>query len=192
MVSGGMDHNLVIWRLDTEEIKRALLASQSSTSTSCFNTIRVYENEFSTRDIHNSYIDSVIWFSPNSFISKSYNGEVFWSKAGALNEATLNLSARRISKLFAFKSEDCVKDRIWFLRMELDRQGKHLALGTFSGKILVWNLELESDMAETAQNSIVSTSKCTRPVRMVSFSNNGSILVACSEDGKILRYDKVQ
>lgn len=183
-VSGGMDHNLVLWKLETEEIKDVMNRSVTHKDGAVFKPIRLYEPNFSTRQIHNNYVDSVCWFGTTSFISRSLNGEiVIWKLE--VGESGFNLKSTKVSMIHKLKEEDPENDRIWFVRAQLDHSGSFLAIGDLQGKIHLWDLR-----AGEIKKSTVSHPKSTKTIRMISFSLDGSIMVACSDDGKILRFDK--
>lgn len=190
IISTGMDHNLLVWKLASEEIKAVIDKSSRHLPRNPFPTIRVYEHEFLTRSVHDNYVDSVIWFSPNSFLSKSANGDIVWWKTGEPSEVQLNLKTDVITKIHDFKEESPEDERIWFVRMQLDSQRKMLGLGNVYGKILLWNLT--TDLNDGIETLVVSHPKSTKPIPMISFSNDGSILLACSLDGKIIRFDKTE
>jgi WD40 repeat protein len=183
-----MDHNLVIWKLDTQEISDRIDESANYTDGDVFPTIRIYENSFMTHDIHQHYVDSVCWFGSFSFLSRSHMGDLVWWKLGALGESEPNFQASSATKIYTLKEKDEDAHRIWFLRTQMDQQGKFLALGDIQGKINLWDFEAES--VEDMKKWVVSSPKSTKTIRMVTFSANGSILLAASDDGKIFRFDK--
>jgi polycomb protein EED len=91
-----------------------------------------------------------------------------------------------VSKLFTF---DIIECEIWFMRMELDISMKYLAVGSQKGKVFVFNLD--TDIPVNKRYTLFHA-KCTSPVRQMSFSKDGNILVAGCDDGSIWRWDKIQ
>lgn len=72
LVSGGMDHKLAIWNLESNEMVSAIEASRTFDKTQCkkdFKTIYEPFPIFTTREIHTNYIDCVRWFG-NFVLSK--------------------------------------------------------------------------------------------------------------------------
>lgn len=190
IISTGMDHNLLVWKVTSNEIKDIIDKSFHHLPCNPFPTIRVYLHEFVTRLVHDNYVDSVIWFTSNSFLSKSANGDIVWWKIGEPSEVQFNFKTDVITKLHNFKKESPAGERTWFVRMQLDCQRKFLGLGNVYGKIQLWNLK--ADSYDAIGTFVVSHPKSTKPISMISFSNDGSILLACSVDGKVIRFDKTQ
>lgn len=189
IVSGGMDHNLKIWKIQTEELQEAIEASATYYSdinvrrVRSFPTLHIHFADFTTRSIHRNYVDSVKWFG-DTFLSKSCENNVIWWKPGNLRGPGLNLSSTNSTPIHTLAVEDC---ELWFVRMDLDVTQRYLAVGNSIGKIFVFDLDSESPHIKP---SIMSHYKSMKPIRQVSFSRDGGILVAACDDGKIWRWDK--
>lgn len=184
-VSGGMDHAIAIWKIDTCEIQKAITDSFISKN---FMPVRVYGESFSTFKVHDSFVDSIIWFGENSFISRSQNGDIAWWKTGGAEESELIPRDNQATKLYEFKKNDSEENRVWFLRMELDPPARYLCIGDILGKISFY--DLDSENLERMKVQVVSHGKSTTLPRMISFSPDSKIMVTCSEDGKVIRWDK--
>jgi len=184
IVSGGMDHNLKIWKIDTEEIQSAIDNSVTYINrVRRFPTLPIHFADFTTRSIHRNYVDSVKFFG-STFLSKSCEGSIVWWKPGNLNDKGLNLSGTNSTQIHSFDVDDC---ELWFVRMDLDMSKRFLAVGNSIGKIFVFDLESET---VNVKPMTMTHFKCTKPIRQISFSRNGDILIASTDDGKIWRWDK--
>lgn len=184
-VSGGMDHNLKVWKFDTEEMDAAIESSETYWDVKrvrSFPTLHIHFADFTTRSVHRNYVDSVRCFG-NTFLSKSCENCIIWWKVGNLNEP-FNLTATNATPIHSFDVDDC---ELWFVRMDLDMRQRYLAVGNSTGKIFMFDLDSE---APTEKPSVLSHYKCTKPIRQVSFSRDGDILVCVCDDGKIHRWDR--
>lgn len=173
LISGGIDHNIMVWNLAAEDIVSAIEASEKAQPQRKFPTLRLHFPEFTTREIHGNYVDSVKWFG-DTFLTKSCENNITWWK---------NANTKSAVKLFQFEFTDC---DIWFMRMELDMLQRRVAVGTQTGKIVMFNLETDVPLN---QKSILSHSKCTSPVRQMSFSRDSSIMVSGCDNGTVWRWD---
>lgn len=189
-VSGGMDKNICIWKLD-EDIKNRMKESHDHQEGKGkkFPTKRICDSDFVTMKIHNNYIDSICWMSKNSFLSRSSDGDVVHWKVGTADETDLNLKATQICNLHTMREiTPASEQNVWFLRMQLDNDRRYLALGTVRGQIQFW--DLQADSASAIIQSRISRTMTTTLIGMVSFSPDDLILVAGTSDGKIVRFDK--
>lgn len=181
-MAGGMDHRISFWNLKSSEVTKAINASESPE----FSAIRVYEDEFTVQGLHSNFIDSVIWFDNNSFLSRSSNGDIIWWKTGSISDDELNMKSKKFTKLLKVKDDDTEKQ--WFIRMQVDNCSKYLVIGHSSKVILLW--DLESASVNGLKASKILYPKSSSCINMMSFSIDDSILIASSENGRILRFDK--
>lgn len=180
-----MDHNLKIWKLDTEEMQAAIENSETFFNVKrvrSFPTLHVHFADFTTRSVHRNYVDSVKCFG-ETFLSKSCENCITWWKVGNLDEK-FNLTSNNATTIHSFDVDDC---ELWFVRMELDLSQRFLCVGNSTGKIFMFDLNSEMP---TEKPSILSHYKCTKPIRQISFSRDGDILVCVCDDGKIFRWDR--
>lgn len=186
IVSGGMDHNIKVWKIDTEEIQDAIANSSTFYDTKklrTFPTRHIHFADYTTRSVHRNYVDSVKWFG-ETFLSKSCENNIIWFKPGNLEDKQLNLNTNSVSVIHTFDVDD---SELWFVRMDVDASERFIAVGNSIGKIFLFDLDSDTP---NIKPSIMSNQKSTKPIRQVSFSRDGSILVASCDDGKIFRWDK--
>lgn len=64
-ISGGIDHNIMVWSLDSEEINEKIVRSEDveSFGRGPFAARRLHFPEFSTRDVHGNYVDRLVYQS---------------------------------------------------------------------------------------------------------------------------------
>lgn len=168
----------MVWSLDSPDLLEAITKNEEVVAfgRTAFASIRLHFPDFSTRDVHGNYVDSVKWFG-DSFLTKSCENNIIWWKATNSSKGFI------VSKLFTF---DLIECNLWFMRMELDLSMKWLAVGSEKGKIFVIDLETETPVN---RRSALIHFKCTSPVRQTSFSRDGKVLVASCDDGSIWRWD---
>lgn len=183
IISAGMDRYATIWNINTSEVNKAVDRSMlcNDHDEQPFRTIRIYYSEYCSRKVHSNYIDSIIWFGPNTFLSKSVTNEIVWwaPKPGKKNEEKQNCII-----LHTFKTFNC---DLWFVRMALDYKRKYLALGNSTGDILLW--DMDADSVKHVKRYKLSNPKLENIIRMISFSRCGRIMIACNDEGQLIRYD---
>lgn len=181
-ISGGIDHNVMVWSLNCEEINEKIAKSEELEAFgrgSAFAAIRLHFPEFSTRDVHGNYVDSVKFFG-DSFLTKSCENNIIWWK---VKEAG-NGNGLVVSKLFTF---DIIESDIWYMKMDLDLSMNYLAVGSQTGKVFVF--DLNTDVPVNRRSALIHL-KCNSAVRQITFSRDSQILIAACDDGSIWRWDK--
>lgn len=88
--------------------------------------------------------------------------------------------------------EDCAQ--VWWLRFAMDYWCTTLAVGTNAGKVLVFDPHAQQPTPKARLRPRRSLPKGERAplVRQTAVSYDGSIIVACHEDGSLTRYDRCQ
>jgi WD40 repeat protein len=119
-------------------------------------------------------------FDSSTFITRSSKNEIIMWKLKEDKEKKLT-----IHELVTLNEKD-QDDGTWFIRMQLDMQGRFLAVGDVDGRIRLWDLKV--DKVDDIKMSVIMTVN-KKLVRMISFSRDGSTMIAGSEDGKVFRYD---
>lgn len=191
LISCGMDHSFKVWRLDHPSVKEAIQRSYehdpNDKKQKPFITYCHHLADFTTRDIHNNYVDCVRWWGKLVLSKSCDNNIVCWKpgKSSTFDDYFVKSSeGSNTTVLNRFEFNLC---EIWYMRFALDFHGKLLAVGNQVGKIMVWDLEKED--ARDSKCITLSHPKCTSPVRQVSFSKDGRILVGVCDDGTIWRWD---
>lgn len=176
----GMDCNITIWKLDTDEITDLISFSSSNVfeeGQTKFPTKRMYDPEFLEASFHTKYIDGLKFFTENVVVSKCCDGKIiFWE-----------FTRQKAKKLLELTVDNCTS---WYMRFNLDRNSNSLVVGDLPGQILLYDLNVKN--FEDIKKSVISSRKSTKAIRNSSLSNDGSILIAVSEIGQVLRFKKVQ
>ncbi|KAL3881639.1 hypothetical protein ACJMK2_028052 [Sinanodonta woodiana] len=188
IISCGMDHSLKVWRTDTPELLGAMRESYTYNSKNLvrqFPTLCQNFPQFSTRDIHRNYVDCVRWLG-QFILSKSCENCIICWKSGSIDDKEVwKPNESKVSVIHCFDYKDC---DIWYMRFSLDFHQKMMALGNQVGRIYLWDLDVD-DPAQS-KCTILSHSKCFTAIRQTCFSDDGSILLAVSDDGSIWRWDR--
>lgn len=124
-------------------------------------------------------------------ISTFSNGDVVLWKPGTLQDESVNLNSKNITKIFFLKPDQfsryCIeKEHIWFMRM--DPAKNYLELVNDDGTTEMWDFKNKS--IEIVQNCFKSHQKCNKTIRMTSFSPDGSILVCGCKNGTIFKFNR--
>ncbi|GAB4817599.1 hypothetical protein N2152v2_004645 [Parachlorella kessleri] len=184
LASAGMDDYIMIWSLREH---RALLEQSSSWQPSgkSFPTQHVTTPLFSTERVHWNYVDCVRWLG-GMILSKSVDNRIIaWRPIYSGNQLAKEEDVEFIQELALEDARD-----VWWLRFSLDLAGRVLAVGTSTGKVLLFDPHLQ-------QPKPVARLKRTgrKPetlVRQTAVSADGSIVIAAHEDGSITRYDRLE
>ncbi|XP_065056988.1 polycomb protein eed-B-like [Rhopilema esculentum] len=190
LVSCGMDHSLKIWPLETEKYKMRIDDSFKHDPTAdsrSFLPLNVHYPAFSTRDVHRNYVDCVRWYG-DLILSKSCDNKVIlWKPKMPMDKLLQKQGASEtgVSVLHKFEFNQC---DIWFIKFAMDFNLKLLAVGNQTGKIFLWDL----DVNQPANAKCVSLTypKCTTTIRQICFNKDASVLIATCDDGTVWRWDK--
>ncbi|XP_003746653.1 polycomb protein eed [Galendromus occidentalis] len=188
IVSCGMDHSLKIWRLDHSVIQKGIHDSylyQPQKHTRAFPTVNQNFPDFTTRDIHQNYVDCVRWLG-NLILSKSTEHVIVCWKPGYIEQRAIKTTDSTVTILHQFHYKD---SRFWFLRFGLDREQRQLSVGNETGKTYVWEIDVEDPA--TSKCSTLSHPKCTTIVRQTSFNNRGDMIICVCDDATLWRWDRM-
>ena len=189
IISAGIDHSLKMWNLTKENISTAIQNSNtiSNSTIKSFKTELINFPDFATRDVHYSYIDCVRWYN-NCVLSKSIENKIILWKPGHLEDEINSIT--RSNKNFIIIHKFQIKNAdVWFVRFCLDFTQKFLALGNQTGKIYVWDMNVNGGNHDFSKTVLTHpTSKCT--IRALSLSRYGRVLVAVNDDGQIFVWKK--
>lgn len=170
MISGGIDHNILIWDLNVN-----VLVKEKSTK-------RIHFPFFSTRDIHGNYVDCVKFFG-DGFLSKSCESKIIYWRI------VEDLRGKMIAeKLFTFEVDEC---DIWYVKMTVDPKMNFLAVGNQKGKINIFNISNDLSPQHNRKNCLVHF-RSTSTVRDICFSSDSDTLIAVCDNGTIWRWNRKQ
>ncbi|PFX34540.1 Polycomb protein eed-A [Stylophora pistillata] len=182
MVSCGMDHSLKIWSLQTDAVKKAIAESHlydQSKTEKAFHTVKLHYPDFTTRDIHRNYVDSVRFFG-DLILSKSCENCIVCWKPQERFEDIFNgpfNSDRVVTVLHRFEFSQC---DIWYMRFSLDYEQRLMAVGNQTGKTFVWDIGV--DDPTKARSTTLVHNKCVSAIRQTGFSKDGKILISVCDD----------
>ncbi|VUZ41211.1 unnamed protein product, partial [Hymenolepis diminuta] len=171
LLTGGMDHHIKIWKLDTVDIKNAIKASKTFKSAAenegkPFPTLQQHYPDYSTQEPHGNYVDCVRWFG-GLVISKSCeNRVVVWMPGNVDSKTSLDLKAIEPPRQDAIVDDytttrptqvtglpvetgcsmlHCLQmddTELWYIRFDLHLQQRLLALGTGAGSPRIYLWDL--------------------------------------------------
>lgn len=180
LMSSGMDHSLIMWKLDKPAIKLGI--ERSKTRRNVIFTEHFYD--YCTRGIHDKHVDCVRWYG-DLLLSKSYDGKIILWKMGSTDAEPL----RRDHSAFALHSfpYNFGLPKM-FVRFSLDLRFRYMVTGSAAGEVFVWDLDTE-DVKKVSRFTLTHP-KCTSVVRQTSLSRNCDVLIAVCDDGTIWRWDQ--
>ncbi|BES91710.1 WD domain, G-beta repeat [Nesidiocoris tenuis] len=189
MITSGMDHSLMIWRLDKDYIEDAIAASYkfcASRSRRAFPTVCEHFPDWTTRNVHRNYIDCVLWFGRMVLSKSTENNIILWQpgKIGSEEKEINRNDDCSIVRKFGLQGCD-----IWFVKFTFEYNRKLLAVGNKVGKVFVWDLDVPHP--GKAPKLVLSHAKCTKAIRQIAMSRNGSVMLYSCDDGSIWRWDQV-
>lgn len=182
----GIDHKITIWNIDTDEIKNLIILSNCEESNTNFKTKQLYDPDFFDGSVHDHYIDGLVWFGENVYITKACDGKIVFWRVGEPGQRYEGLKFDlKAGIYYTTEVQDCT---IWFIRINHDRNTKCLALGDMNGRINLFDLDMKS--FNDIKKTVIETKHSKVTIRNTTFSNNGKTLIACNEHGQILRFEK--
>jgi len=191
IISGGMDHSIKIWSTDKNNIVTAIKASDDWDKNKSFGTQCEHFPVFTTRDVHNNYVDCVQWFG-NFVLSKSCDNKIIcWRPKLLDNKSDLAINKpnelnKEISLIDKFSFKAC---NIWFIKFSMNQQQTMLSVGNSEGITYVW--DTDCDDPSDVKPAELSHPKCKTAIRQTSFSHDGSILICICEDSTTWRWHLV-
>ena len=151
-VSSGIDNTVKIWEI-TDKIKTVISTSNQETEDfrsensekifkkKKFKTIVTTKIMFSSKTIHENYVDSVK-FNGNFIISKSMDGVVKEWLPVFNNEADYYM----IINCYTYE----VNELVWYMKLGIDLDSKYFATGNTQGKLFIFKLneDIEDEIVE--------------------------------------------
>lgn len=182
LVSAGMDNYIMVWSLQNHV---QLLDESSTWKPNCraFPTRHVTVPHFATERVHWNYVDCVRWLG-DMILSKSVDNRIIlWRPIYSPSHLEKGEDFEFIQELSLEDTKD-----VWWLRFCLDLGRQVLAVGTATGKVLLFDPHTQQmkPMARLKR----SGKKPEKLVRQTAMSADGSIIIAAHEDGSITRYDR--
>ncbi|KAI7839483.1 hypothetical protein COHA_006750 [Chlorella ohadii] len=186
LLSAGMDNQIKIWGL--QPYARVVAASEEwvAGGPRVFPTSHVTMPLFSSERPHWNYVDCVRWLG-DFVLSKSVdNTLVCWQPDTSTQQHSRDGDVKFVQELAL---EDC--GSVWWLRFALDYWGSLLAIGTARGRVLVFdpNTVPSAPKARLKPRRSAGLKGDQRAplVRQTAVSFDGSIIVACHDDGSLTR-----
>jgi polycomb protein EED len=191
-VSGGMDNTVKVWEM-TESVHAAMASSERFTdSLREMRALRVVDRcawtgtallqfpIFSSKKIHVHCVDCVEYFG-DLVLSKSTESVVrLW-----LPQSTgTTLRSPPSSDMILLRTFVYTDADVWYVRFGVEPTLRLLAVGNMLGSIFVWNVE---DMRKPTNPLKLRLPKAAT-VRYVSFSPDGTMLLASTDDGLLHRW----
>lgn len=196
--SGGMDTRVMVWEL-TADVQTAIATSHHIADAfkasrgqqeECYMTGNLVQEQypiFSSNKVHIHCVDC-IHFIGDLLISKSTENMVKLWCPGTEPQTTLLGSPKMpppsdvlLLRTFGLEHSDVV----WYVRFAIDPSKQLLAAGNVKGVVYVWNIGARS----TKPVKLNTRRQCT--IRSLSFTQDGSVLVASTTDGYIFRWSVV-
>jgi polycomb protein EED len=197
-VSGGVDNTIKIWEI-SDLVQNAIVSSrrfteavQKTTTTppaldqcTWSATVLMQFPIFSSQKLHAHYVDCVKYFG-DLILSKSTENVVqLWCpkitrEISPLGDV-LQPPSSDITLLRTFEFEDA---DVWFVRFAVDPTRKVLAVGNVQGVISVWNISNDRKGKPFRKLFVQRPAN----IRCVSFSPDGTMLIASTDDGSIYRW----
>jgi polycomb protein EED len=191
-VSGGMDNTIKIWEM-SESVRVAMASSERFTDSlremRANHSVDLYEWNgtallqfpmFSSKKIHVHCVDCVEYLG-DLVLSKSTENLVrlLLPQSTGTTLRSPPSSELILLRTFVYSNAD-----VWYVRFGVESTLKLLAVGNMIGTIVVWNVE------DTRKKAIPVKLRLPKAasVRFVSFSPDGSMLLASTDDGFLHRW----
>lgn len=204
--SVSIDHSIKIWSLKDHEVAKAIEQSRTflfNRNNKQFPTILQHYPNFSTRHVHNNYIDSIQWFG-DFLITKSCDENLVIWKPGKPSETLDQLMLRfhhsecdsNQLNVFIIRQFKLIQNDLWFIKFSLDLNELLLAIGNHQGHVFIYDLKYDHSnryrLAFDIPTPNIHNQKVNRVVRQTAFSPNGKILIALNENSCVTRYDIIR
>lgn len=195
-VSSGLDNNIMVWAFNTKELNAAIAEPNPTSKLEIDTPILI------TRDFHVNYIDSVMFIAKNVFLSKAATEDsiVMWM-IGEVNDEQINTEAfpERLARF------DLPNSSQWFMKMAIDRRGRHVAVGNDIGQTFVYDLgradsrenfvrmyQPDRSHNKPSRKKRKNRKTSAKPIavsRHCAFTRDGKFLVVAYDDGSVEMFD---
>lgn len=207
LASAGMDHKVMIWSLESHEFATAIDDSQKfdeKNSKRSFKTITHPLSLFSTRDVHENYIDCIAWYGEFLFskvLTAIFKGDhgigiyifsIYFKacKREPIKAWMPEIQKSRCNKRYSvleLREFDLPNNEYYFMRFAMDHNMNVLGAGGITGTLRMWYLKEKEP--EDMKHVDHTHPECNGVIRDVSFSRCGRIVIFC-EGSRIWRWDR--
>ncbi|XP_010230658.1 polycomb group protein FIE2 isoform X1 [Brachypodium distachyon] len=132
--------------------------------------------------VHSHFVDCTRWLG-DFILSKGVDNEIVLWQPKINGENPIELSIINVLQKYPVPNSD-----ILFVKFSCDFHFSHLAIGNREGKIYVWEVQASPPVLVAE----LSNRQCKEIIRHTAMSFDGSMILACSQDGSIYRWDKVR
>jgi len=177
-VSCGMDRSIRIWSMEKAS-STVDKGKHWDKPPSTFPTRVIEQPVFYTTRVHANYVDCVKWIG-DIILSKSVENRVVMWKPD-----TLGRSSKKdgVDLLQDCEVPDC---DLWFMRFSMDFHCKWVAVGNRFGRVSL----LDMRTVPIKQVAKLTSPEAKGVIRQTAVNCNGSIVLACCDDGTIIRWDR--
>lgn len=174
-ISCGMDRSVRIWSME-----RARGTVEKSKDWKChpstFPTRVIEQPVFFTTRVHSNYVDCVRWLG-DIILSKSVENRIVMWRPDSRENAN---KKDGVDLLQEFEVQDC---NLWFMRFSMDFHCNWIAAGNRLGRVVLF----DARSAPIKQVAKLSAPETKAVVRQTAVNYDGSIVLACCDDGSIIR-----
>ncbi|XP_010236415.2 polycomb group protein FIE2 [Brachypodium distachyon] len=179
IASCGMDSTVKIWSI--EEFRPYVEQSFTWSDLPSKFPTKYVKLPLMSAVVHSNYVDCTRWLG-DFILSKSVDDEiVLWKPE--INDK--NPAENSIDVLQKYPVPYC---DVWFIKFSCDFHFNHLAIGNRKGEIYVWDVQASPPVLVTR----LINPECKNIIRHTAMSLDGSMILGCSEDGSIYRWDEVK
>jgi polycomb protein EED len=197
LASSGMDTTVKLWDVrEPTTTSQAIAVSHRQARRAFLRNIQELTEParqqfpiFSTNQVHTHCVDCVRFVGDLILSKSTENKIVLWKPLLTLeNTSSSSLSSILLNppqEILHLRTFEYTHSDYWYFRFATDPMGKYLAVGTGKGQIFVWNLAEHKRPAEILSLRYPDT----QLIRCVSFSDDGQILVASTDNGVLWKWD---
>lgn len=190
--SSGRDESVRLWSLHDGKVPQALRASNKLNPNQkrvSFHPACQHFPYFASKKIHRNVVDCVQFLGDLILSKSTYNSIVLWTPIlPDDNPPTCAVGASAYeapSDIIALRTFDLFECHLWFVRFATDDIGRLLAVGTIDGEVDIW--DIDTCQKERSQR-LKAVTRST--VRTLSFSPDGKMLVTCSDNGQVSKWNE--
>lgn len=190
--SSGVDKSIRLWNLNDGKVKEALQASTSLNSPhdrQSFHPAMPQFPYFVTHKVHINFVDCVQFIGDMLLSKSTYNSIILWMPIlpkGSGPTSSFGAAAycppSDVMTLRTFELHQC---HIWFVRFAMDTKGTRLAVGNIDGQVDIWDIDSCQERPSQRLKAVANST-----VRTLAFNPSGNILVTCSDNGQVTKWNE--